>query len=69
MGLEAQFWVSKSVKIVVFGNFLKKFSVISYQYCFTCPLEVLLEVGEYGPQRPNFWVTSGPQIGDILSLW
>ena len=25
--------------------------------------------GEYGPQRPNFWATSGPQISQSSSLW
>ena len=58
------FWTPKYVKILAFfGHVLKKFSLVSHLYCFTCSLHVLLDVWRiYGPQRFNFWDTLGPQI-------
>ena len=50
----------------MFGHFLKKFPLVSHQYCFTCSLQVLLDVWRiWVPHRPNFWATLGPKQVNI----
>ena len=58
------FLVPKEVKILVFGHFLKKFSLVSHQYCFTCSLQVLLELGVWNVRLrgPNFWAILGLEM-------
>ena len=38
------FWAPKEIKSLFFGHFLKKFSLVSHQYCRTRSLQVLLDV-------------------------
>ena len=55
------FWHPKYFKILVFDHFLKKFSLVSHQYCFTCSLEVLFRcvenLGLRSPFLGSFWAS------------
>ena len=42
-------------------SFLKKFSLVSHPYCFTCSLQVLLEVWRIWASEAQFLVHGGPQ--------
>ena len=53
-------------KVVVFGHFLKNFSMVSHQYCFTCYCKYFYMCREYGTQKPNFWT---PKISLNCGLW
>ena len=64
--ISGSFWAPKKVKILVFGHFLKKFSLASHQYCFTCSLQVLLDGWRIWASETQFL---GPQINKNSGLW
>ena len=63
----------KISQIQVFGHFLKKFSLVSHLYRFTCSLQVFFKCVENMHLRcPFFWATLGPQISknsDLLVIF
>ena len=64
-----RFWALKGVKILVFGHFLKKFSLVSNQYCFTWSLQVLWEVcGMWASEAQIFWAILGLEMNQNLGL-
>ena len=44
-----------------FGHFLKKFSLVSHQYCFTCSWQELSAVCGIWASEAQFWCYFGPQ--------
>ena len=50
------FWAPKETKMGAFGHFLKIFSLISHQYCFTCSLQLPLEVCETWASEAQFFL-------------
>ena len=52
----------KVSQILVFGHFLKKFSLVSHQYCFTCSLQILLDVWGIWASEAQFLGHLGPKI-------
>ena len=54
------FWAPKKVKILMFGHFLKMFSLVSHQYCFPCSLHLLLDVWRILASEAQFIGHFGP---------
>ena len=71
---EAQSWghfgpPNKS-KFSFFCFFLiKKISLVSLQYCFTCSLQVLLDVWRIWASDVQFWALWGPKISKNSGHW
>ena len=57
------------------SNFLCLVTFTKSLYCFFISiashahLKYFSMCGEYGPQRPDFWATSGPKISENYGLW
>ena len=67
--ISGPFQAPKSVKILVFGLFLIKFSLVSHPYRITCSLQVLLDVGIIWASDNQFLGHFGPQISKNFGLW
>ena len=61
-------WWCHHVKIQVFSHFLKKFSLVSHQYCLWYSLQILLNVWRIWASEVQFLGNFGPKISTYSSL-